>query len=134
MYPNDDSAPMALDQSAISLCAAFHDSAYNFALEKPDLAIVRPNFVGWSHQYNVKPSVLMSIRARLRTSRRNRRNYRCRPLGHNRPHRLGLPWSTVAQDSMITREIEIDPGSNSFDSDVAGPIAGFKRCAYLVAG
>ncbi|MFW3113444.1 sensor domain-containing protein [Mycobacterium haemophilum] len=63
VYPNDGAARVALDQLATSLtqCAALHDSAYDFALERPDPATLRLSSVGWSHQYHVKSSVLMSI-------------------------------------------------------------------------
>lgn len=63
VYPNDSAARTALDQLATSLseCAALHDGAYDFALDRPDPATLRLSSQGWSHRYHVKSSVLMSI-------------------------------------------------------------------------
>ena len=63
VYPNADAARGVLDrlESILTECASLHDSAYNFALDKPDPSTLRLGSPGWTHEYRVKSSVLISV-------------------------------------------------------------------------
>ena len=63
IYPDTHGARSALDQLEASLnaCVALHDPKYDFKLDKPDPSSLRITDNGWSHQYRVKKSVLMSV-------------------------------------------------------------------------
>lgn len=63
IYPDAQAARSALDQLEASLnaCIALRDPAYTFRLEKPDATTLRIVDNGWSHQYRVRKSVLMSV-------------------------------------------------------------------------
>jgi hypothetical protein len=50
-----------VSQPTSTNCVSLRDSAYNFALGKPDPSTLRLGSTGWSHEYRVKPSVLMSV-------------------------------------------------------------------------
>ncbi|BBX95225.1 hypothetical protein AWC15_13520 [Mycobacterium lacus] len=63
IYPDGGKASGALHglDSQLTACADLHDSAFDFTLERPDSTTLRLNSQGWSHQYRVKSSVLMSV-------------------------------------------------------------------------
>ncbi len=63
VYPDADAARGALDrlESTLTQCASLHDSAYDFALGKPDPTTLKLGSAGWSHQYRVKSAALLSV-------------------------------------------------------------------------
>ena len=63
VYPDAGAARVALTQleSRLTQCASLHDSAYDFALTKPDSSTLRLGSAGWSHLYRVKSAVLVSV-------------------------------------------------------------------------
>ncbi|ORW97754.1 hypothetical protein AWB92_02950 [Mycobacterium sp. IEC1808] len=63
VYGDPGAARGALDrlESTLKDCAALHDSAYDFALERPDASTLKLTSAGWSHVYRVKSSVLVSV-------------------------------------------------------------------------
>lgn len=63
IYPDAHLARSAIEQLETSLnaCIALHDPKYDFKLDKPNPTTLRITDNGWSHQYRVKNSVLMSV-------------------------------------------------------------------------
>jgi PknH-like extracellular domain len=63
VYPDGGAASGALHalDAQLTACADLHDNAFNFTLDRPDSATVRLSSQGWSHQYRVKASVLVSV-------------------------------------------------------------------------
>jgi hypothetical protein len=63
VYRDAGAARGALDrlESTLNDCASLHDSAYDFALDKPDASTLRLRSAGWSHVYQVKSAVLVSV-------------------------------------------------------------------------
>jgi hypothetical protein len=53
----------ALDrlESTLKECASLHDNAYDFTLDRPDASTLKLSSAGWSHVYEVKSSVLVSV-------------------------------------------------------------------------
>lgn len=63
IYPDAHAARVALDQleGSLNACIALHNPKYDFKLDKPDPTSLRITDNGWSHQYRIKKSVLMSV-------------------------------------------------------------------------
>lgn len=63
VYPDAGAASGALHalDAQLTACADLHDSAFIFTLDRPDSSTVRLSSQGWSHQYRVKSSTLVSV-------------------------------------------------------------------------
>lgn len=63
VYPDAGAAREALTRLETTLreCASLRDSAYSFALDKPDTSTLKLGSAGWSHLYRAKSSVLISV-------------------------------------------------------------------------
>ena len=101
-----------VSQPKLTHCVSLHDSAYDFAPGKPDPSALPLGSAGWSHEYRVKPSVLMSVGVSAIEPTEQITNTVLQTTAASSSH-----YSTPTQDSMITRAIEIDPGSKRFDAD-----------------
>ncbi|OBK10140.1 sensor domain-containing protein [Mycobacterium asiaticum] len=63
IYPDTNMTRSALNQleGSLNACMAIHDPNYDFRLDKPNQDTLRITDSGWSHQYRVKDTVLMSV-------------------------------------------------------------------------
>jgi PknH-like extracellular domain len=118
VYSDARAAHAALDRLELTLneCASLHNSDYDFSLNKPDTSTLKLSSAGWSHVYQVKSSVLVSVGVLGIEPTEQVANTVLRTVT-DRIKQPRPPQSSAAQDSMITRAIEIDPGRSSFDSD-----------------